>query len=477
MIKNLKHYLSRPLAWGILEGMRQHPVFLYAVSFIILGASLASAGTTSLSTYYPAPDGNYNKASISYSETFQPSGFAGPGGCPAQTANTVSLMNIGGILGICQTVAGVTTFYPLSGNSLWLPGAGNTFMYPATSTQHVDIGATTDLGYMLGVTGDFGTTTNSTLGAVASKATNTTTINGSTTMNGTAGTTALSVSPGNVGIGVATARNILDVNGSMAVGTYAGSNTATANGLIVSGNVGIANTSPAYPLDVTGNLRSSAEVISSAPAPVVAGIGGGNIRMIAGNYGAFWRNDGANTYLLFTASGSQYGQWNALRPFYINDATGAVNIDGTAVGTTFGGGASFVSGGVTITSAGGGTVTASSDMRLKQNILPLTNVLPKLDQLRGVTFKWNNVATSMGYQQGSKDNIGVIAQDMQKVFPELVVLNKAKDGKEYLSVDYMKFSAVLLQSIKELKGQMAGMQKQLKAQQEEINELKKKSGT
>ena len=48
--------------------------------------------------------------------------------------------------------------------------------------------------------------------------------------------------------------------------------------------------------------------------------------MISGNYGAFFRNDGANTYFLLTAAGDQYGQWNALRPLYINDVSGAVTI-------------------------------------------------------------------------------------------------------------------------------------------------------
>lgn len=54
--------------------------------------------------------------------------------------------------------------------------------------------------------------------------------------------------------------------------------------------------------------------------------GENQIRMIGGDYGAFWRNDGRRTYLLFTAKGDQYGGWNDLRPIMIDNATGEFTI-------------------------------------------------------------------------------------------------------------------------------------------------------
>ncbi|EFH6715321.1 short-chain fatty acid transporter [Escherichia coli] len=51
------------------------------------------------------------------------------------------------------------------------------------------------------------------------------------------------------------------------------------------------------------------------------------LRMIAGDYGVIWRNDGANTYLLMTDKGDQYGGWNGLRPFAVNNETGEVTIN------------------------------------------------------------------------------------------------------------------------------------------------------
>jgi phage-related tail fiber protein len=50
------------------------------------------------------------------------------------------------------------------------------------------------------------------------------------------------------------------------------------------------------------------------------------IRAIGGEYGALLRNDGSKTYLLLTDAGDQYGEWNALRPLMIDNATGEVTV-------------------------------------------------------------------------------------------------------------------------------------------------------
>ena len=63
--------------------------------------------------------------------------------------------------------------------------------------------------------------------------------------------------------------------------------------------------------------------------------GGANaFRMVNGNYGAFWRNDGSNTYLLVTASGDQYGSWTTARPITVANSTGICSINGTAASAT-----------------------------------------------------------------------------------------------------------------------------------------------
>ncbi len=97
-----------------------------------------------------------------------------------------------------------------------------------------------------------------------------------------------------------------------------------------------------------------------------------------------------------------------------------------------------------------------SDQRLKTNIQTLTEALESLNQLRGVRFEYLD---QQKYMTGPK--VGLIAQDLQKVYPEMV--SQGSDG--FLKVDYTQLSAVLIQAIKE-------QQEQLSAQAKEIEELK-----
>ena len=84
-----------------------------------------------------------------------------------------------------------------------------------------------------------------------------------------------------------------------------------------------------------------------------------------------------------------------------------------------------------------GDVTAYSDIRIKHNIKPLFECLDKVKQLRGVSFsKINETST----------NIGLIAQEVEKIFPEIVY--EHDDGLK--SVAYQNLVAVLIEAIKEL---------------------------
>ncbi len=57
-------------------------------------------------------------------------------------------------------------------------------------------------------------------------------------------------------------------------------------------------------------------------------------RSVVGNYGAFWRIDTSNFYLMLTASGDQYGSWTSARPITVNLSTGVCNINGNAATAT-----------------------------------------------------------------------------------------------------------------------------------------------
>ena len=96
---------------------------------------------------------------------------------------------------------------------------------------------------------------------------------------------------------------------------------------------------------------------------------------------------------------------------------------------------------------------ATSDARYKDNVKLITKPLEKLSQIRGVTFDWNDKAPAWTRQDKfaeSRRDVGVIAQEVQKVLPE--VIDERKDG--YLAVNYEKMVPLLIESIKELEARI-----------------------
>jgi hypothetical protein len=89
--------------------------------------------------------------------------------------------------------------------------------------------------------------------------------------------------------------------------------------------------------------------------------------------------------------------------------------------------------------ANGTLTTNTSDQRLKENIEPLTNSLDKILQLSGVTYNWIG-------QEGKR--IGMIAQEVEKVIPELVFTNNNTEDK-IKGIHQDNLTAVLVEAIKE----------------------------
>ena len=90
---------------------------------------------------------------------------------------------------------------------------------------------------------------------------------------------------------------------------------------------------------------------------------------------------------------------------------------------------------------------SSSDERLKTNIKPVENALDKVIALRGVSFNW---------KEGGAKAIGLIAQEVEEVIPEIV----SQDENGYLGIRYNNLIGVLIEAIKD--------------QQEQIDNLKNK---
>ena len=133
--------------------------------------------------------------------------------------------------------------------------------------------------------------------------------------------------------------------------------------------------------------------------------------------------------------------------------TNTGDITGVTAGTNLNGGGS--SGGVTLnldstitlTTVNAGTVNTTSDERAKEDITPITGALGKVQQLGGYSFT---------LKATDEKSSGVIAQEVQKVMPELV-----QEGAEgLLSVQYGNMVGLLIEAIKE--------------QQAQIDELKQK---
>ena len=108
-------------------------------------------------------------------------------------------------------------------------------------------------------------------------------------------------------------------------------------------------------------------------------------------------------------------------------------------------------------SAHASSFPTSSDMRLKTDIKPLGQVLDKLDKLRGVSFEWNDLYKSMGRATGHRE-IGVVAQEVEAVFPELVT---TWGDEHYRAVDHGRLTAVLIEAVKELKAENSTLKERI----------------
>ena len=199
---------------------------------------------------------------------------------------------------------------------------------------------------------------------------------------------------------------------------------------------------------------------------------------------AFIASGGITTNDVITALG--YTPYNAANPSgYVSTAvtsavagtgvsvsagTGAVTFSiGQAVATSssvqFGSlGVGFAASGATGEIRATNNVTAfySSDARLKENVREIPNALDKVSAIGGKLYSWTDeyIASHGGLDPYflPKESFGVIAQDVEQVFPEAV--RTREDG--YLAVDYEKMCALAFQAIKELQEKVNTLEQQIK---------------
>lgn len=103
---------------------------------------------------------------------------------------------------------------------------------------------------------------------------------------------------------------------------------------------------------------------------------------------------------------------------------------------------------------------SSSDIRWKKNINPINDEISKIMMMQPVSYNWRKEEyPSINFEDGRQ--IGLIAQDVEKLYPELV----RTDENGYKAVSYEKLSVILISGMQE-------QQKQIELQKKEIDELK-----
>jgi len=230
-----------------------------------------------------------------------------------------------------------------------------------------------------------------------------------------------------------------------------------------SGNVGIGTTGPSYKLDVSGTGRFTddvklsggttqlsgyeADVVGTKDAHILTGPANRGISIDLLNNDAgdsfFVRSDADNggvpdTVRFVVQAGGNVGIGTA-SPGYKLDVSGTGRFTGNLTGVGF---------------------FYSSDESLKKNVQEIETPLAKIMKLDGISFNW---------KESGKKSIGLIAQDVEKVFPEIV---NTEDGTGLKSIEYAKLVAPLIEAVKEQQKMIDEQRELIDKQGEEIKKLK-----
>ena len=219
-----------------------------------------------------------------------------------------------------------------------------------------------------------------------------------------------------------------------------GTNNLVRAVIDTNGNVGIGTTSPAAKLHVQASTSSTEPSLF-----VQSGTSSGVYGMIAAGdayHGLIMRGIPANqtNYSVTAQDSMSFFEYGGDFRFYTKGASFQLDAQ--------------INGG---TGRFRGDVVAYysfSDERLKDDIKPLENSLDKVLAMQGVSYKWNS-----GERKGQSD-IGLIAQQVEEVVPEVVREKTNIDGDTFKSVNYEHLVGVLIEAMKE--------------QQKQIDELKSK---
>jgi hypothetical protein len=211
--------------------------------------------------------------------------------------------------------------------------------------------------------------------------------------------------------------------------SVAGTSYVTASG----GNIGIGTTIPTSKLNVVGVV--SATSFYGQSATFASNVSIANSASITGPL--IFVN--ANSSGIITSTGVNVGSAVTISTGGINVNSGSLNV-GTAV--------TIASGGINVT----GIITATdfnstSDRNLKENIKVIVDPIEKINKINGVEFSWKS---------NKAQSIGVIAQELEEIFPELVSQNNS-----HKTVNYNGLIGVLIEAVKEQQKQIDSLKEQI----------------
>ena len=163
---------------------------------------------------------------------------------------------------------------------------------------------------------------------------------------------------------------------------------------------------------------------------------------------------GASADMRFYTGGSaDANQWMTLKstgrlgigtttPAATLDTTGGVNFEGVAGCTS----------GIKSAATTGALSCISSDRNLKNTIEDMPNVLDKVLQLKPVTYYWNSPSDGTGL------NYGLIAQDVEKFFPDSVFTFSSEEGHDLKGINWQGLDAIMLKALQEQQAQIKLLQ-------------------
>ena len=387
---------------------------------------------------------------------------------PTQTSNSGKFLTTDGTTASWGTL----TASNLTGGTLSSTILGNSAVFIGTTS--VALNRTTANLALTGITSvAFPGSTSGTTTVQASAAAGTTTF----TLPATTGTAALVGNTFFVGT-TSIANNRASASQTLTGVSIDGNAGTVTNGITTSNYTSYSPTltgggaSGNWGINITGNAATattatttSGNAATATSAGFATFLNSAVSSTAAGNIGArinsgFWEQSAPTTangwpvngswYHLITSTHSNTGNYYSMQiagsffdnsNFYIRAVNGG---GGAWTPIITGVGGQTISGNLTLS----GTLTINSDARLKENLTPLTGALDKVKALTG--YNYNRIGSD-------KLEMGVVAQEVQKVAPELVL----EDKEGTLSVAYQNMVALLIEAVKEQSAEIAALKEQV----------------